>query len=114
MKSYIPDNIMLIPMGDDVLKEIKQARIGVELWRYFLFIIITYSCITDKTKEGDLYYKNNKYIEAITSYDESLKLDPNNVKSIYRRGRSYEELGIYNKALEDYLKVIEIDKTFKE
>jgi len=80
--------------------------------KYFLFIIITCSCITDKTKEGDLYYKNKKYIDAITSYDASLKLDPNNVKSIYRRGRSYEELGIYDKALEDYLKVIEIDKTF--
>jgi hypothetical protein len=30
----------VISMEDDILSEIKQARIGVELWRYFLYATI--------------------------------------------------------------------------
>ena len=37
IKRYIPDNIKVIAMEEDVLDKIKKARIGVELWRYFLY-----------------------------------------------------------------------------
>mgnify|MGYP003325422196 CR=1 FL=1 len=40
----------------------------------------------------------------------SIKLNPNNTKSIYRRGRSYEEIGDYQNAFKDYTKVLNIDK----
>ena len=33
-------NIEVISMDDDILTEIKQARIGVELWRIFLYATI--------------------------------------------------------------------------
>ena len=33
----IPENIEIISMEDDVLAKIKLARIGIELWRYFLY-----------------------------------------------------------------------------
>jgi tetratricopeptide (TPR) repeat protein len=32
------------------------------------------------------------------------------VKTIYNRGRAYEEMGIYQRSLEDFLKVIDIDE----
>ena len=47
-------------------------------------------------------YSNKNYEEAINQYSESLNLEPNDIKSLYRRGRSYEELGIYDKAEKDY------------
>ena len=40
IKEFTADNIEVISMDDDILAEIKQARIGVELWRYFLYIVI--------------------------------------------------------------------------
>ena len=38
--SYLPENIKVIPMEDDILEQIQQARIGIELWRYFLYLIL--------------------------------------------------------------------------
>ena len=39
-EEIIPNNIELISMKDDILAELKEARIGVELWRYLLYITI--------------------------------------------------------------------------
>ena len=40
IKEFTSGNIEVISMEDDILAEIKQARIGVELWRYFLYATI--------------------------------------------------------------------------
>ena len=40
IKKYIPENIEVIAMEEDVLAKIQEARIGVELWRYFLYGVI--------------------------------------------------------------------------
>ena len=55
-------------------------------------------------------YLNKNYEDAIKLYTEGLKLRPNDIKSLYRRARSYEELEIYDKAVIDFNKILEIDK----
>ena len=35
-----PDNMQFIPMEKDIMTVIKQARIGFEIWRYILYLII--------------------------------------------------------------------------
>ena len=40
IKEFTIGNIEVISMEDDILSKIKQARIGVELWRYFLYATI--------------------------------------------------------------------------
>ena len=40
IKEFTLGNIEVIAMDDDILAEIKQARIGVELWRFFLYATI--------------------------------------------------------------------------
>ena len=40
LKRFIPENIEVIAMEEDVLAKIQEARIGVELWRYFLYGVI--------------------------------------------------------------------------
>ena len=40
IKEFTSGNIEMISMDDDILAEIKQARIGVELWRFFLYATI--------------------------------------------------------------------------
>ena len=36
----MPENMQIIPMESDILTEIKHARIGVEIWRYILYLAI--------------------------------------------------------------------------
>ncbi len=69
-----------------------------------------FSCSSDDSRMGDEMYSNKNYEEAIKLYTESLKLRPNDIKSLFRRARSYEELGIYEKAVTDFNKILEIDK----
>ena len=51
-------------------------------------------------------YLNKNYEDAIKLYTEGLKLRPNDIKSLYRRARSYEELEIYDKAVIDFNKIL--------
>ena len=69
-----------------------------------------FSCSSNDSRMGDEMYFKKNYEEAIKLYTESLKLRPNDIKSLFRRARSYEELGIYEKAVTDFNKILEIDK----
>ena len=40
MKKKAPSNMHVISMEDDIQNTIKQARIGIELWRYILYSVI--------------------------------------------------------------------------
>ena len=39
-RNSLPNDINIIPMNSDFISNIKQARIGIELWRYFLYASI--------------------------------------------------------------------------
>ena len=53
--------------------------------KYILFFLMIISCRNNDAQEGDRFYNNQDYKSAIEYYNESIKLNPNNVKSIYRR-----------------------------
>ena len=75
----------------------------------FLFLFFIISCSSEESRLGDTFYANKNYEEAINQYSESLNLEPNDIQSLYRRGRSYEELKMYDKAEKDYKKILDID-----
>jgi tetratricopeptide (TPR) repeat protein len=68
------------------------------------------SCKDQNTIKGDKLFEDKKYKEAIVVYDEYLKLNPSHFKSIYNRGRAYEELGQFDKAFADYQTALDLDK----
>jgi tetratricopeptide (TPR) repeat protein len=79
---------------------------------HFFFILVSIaisSCQNENTLIGDKYFVNGQYDKAIESYNDYLKLKPKHVKTIYNRGRCYQELGQYDKALTDFIQVINID-----
>lgn len=81
--------------------------------RQLLVLVLGIACIACETEErgkGDELYNDGDYAEAVKAYDEYIKLHPSHVKSIYNRGRSYEELGKYQLAFQDFEKVLEIDQ----
>lgn len=77
---------------------------------FVTFVILIVSCKDQNTIKGDKLFESKKYKEAIEVYDEYLKLNPTHVKSIYNRGRAYEELGQYEKAFKEYQTAWELDK----
>ena len=61
----------------------------------------------DKIELGQKYLTEMNYTEAIASFTEAIKLDPNNIQAYMGRAEAYMALGEYDKALEDYQFVCE-------
>lgn len=61
----------------------------------------------DKIELGRKYLIELNYTEAIASFTEAIKLDPNNIQAYMGRAEAYLALGEYDKALEDYQFVCE-------
>ena len=40
IEEIISENTELFSMNDDILAELKEARFGIELWRYLLYLTI--------------------------------------------------------------------------
>ena len=80
--------------------------------KYFFFIALMTTisaCQNENSLIGDEYFKVGRYNKAIEAYNDFLKLKPKHVKTIYNRGRCYQELGQYNNALKDFNLVIKLD-----
>ena len=75
----------------------------------FLLSLVISACKDERSDIGDQYFKNGQYKEAIAAYTEYLTLEPTHIKSLYNRGRAYEELGQHDKALADFHKIIKED-----
>lgn len=74
-----------------------------------LALIAVTGCKDERSDMGDKHFKSGNYKEAINAYTEYLRLEPTHVKSLYNRGRAYEELGEHEKALADFNKVVKED-----
>ena len=59
-----------------------------------LFIsVFLWSCSEEGVSFGDEHVNQEEYDKAIDEYSENLKFNPNDVRMLYNRGRSYEEQG---------------------
>ncbi|WP_373520373.1 tetratricopeptide repeat protein [Aquiflexum sp.] len=73
-------------------------------------IILTLgSCSSGGSNRGDVLFSQGKYEEAIKAYDSFLAAKPKDIKALYNRGRSYEELGNYSQAEKDFLAALNQD-----
>ena len=57
---------------------------------------------TDKIELGQKYLTELNYTEAVASFTEAIKLDPDNIQAYMGRAEAYVALGEYDKALADY------------
>ena len=74
----------------------------------FLAVMLLTACSSkatnaaDKIELGQKYLTELNYTEAIASFTEAIKLDPNNIQAYMGRAEAYVALGEYDKALADY------------
>lgn len=73
------------------------------------FALAIVSCSNENSKNGDKFYSNGEYEKAVEAYTIYLNTEPRDIKTIYNRGRAYEELGKYELALKDFNRVIKED-----
>ncbi len=76
---------------------------------YFFGFLLFIGCSEMASEEGDEFYQEGDFEQAIRSYTEYLELNPANVKTLYNRGRSYEELELFELAFQDFVSVLEED-----
>lgn len=72
-------------------------------------VLILGSCSQGGSNRGDELFSQGKYEEAIKAYDSFLAAKPKNVKALYNRGRSNEELGNFAQAEKDFLAALDQD-----
>ena len=76
----------------------------------FIFSIFYLSlCSNDSNLDGEEYYRQGKYKKALKAYNTYLMLHPQHVKTLYNRGRCYDEMEKFELALADYEMVLELD-----
>ncbi len=72
-----------------------------------IFLII-FSCTGKKTDEGDNFYNQEKYEEALEAYDKYLSIYPRNIKTLYNRARTHDKLGHTKEAKKDLNRLLEL------
>ena len=84
-----------------------------KLWSQLIAVIVLVAVLltscgskaataTDKIELGQKYLTELNYTEAIASFTEAIKLDPNNIQAYMGRAEAYVAVGEYDKALADY------------
>lgn len=61
-----------------------------------------WACSESKSNPAVAYFEKGKFEEAAQVYTEDLKLNPNDPKMLYNRGRAYQEMGKFNEARIDF------------
>ncbi|AFL85340.1 tetratricopeptide repeat protein [Belliella baltica DSM 15883] len=74
-----------------------------------LFVFLLLISCQSSSNEGDDLFAAGKYEEAIKAYDEFLSTNPRNIKALYNRGRSYEELENFEQAEKDFITALDND-----
>ncbi len=72
-------------------------------------LVAAIGCNNQDSFNGDDLFEDEKYEEAIDAYTSYLSTHPDHVKSLYNRGRSYEEVGQAEPAIKDFEAIIELD-----
>ncbi|MEX2569186.1 MAG: tetratricopeptide repeat protein [Cyclobacteriaceae bacterium] len=76
---------------------------------YVLILAFAFSCGESSSSEGDTYYNNEQYEEAIIAYAKYLENKPKNFKALYNKGRAHEELSEFKKAEESFKAALKLD-----
>lgn len=61
-----------------------------------------FACSSPESNQADRYFEKGQYELAVQTYTENLQNKPADVKSLYNRGRAYQEMGKFEEAQADF------------
>jgi len=76
---------------------------------YLLLLAFVIGCTNQNSVSGDDYFNKGEYQKAISIYSDYLESDPDHAKTLYNRGRAYEELGKTDLAIKDFEEITRLD-----
>lgn len=76
---------------------------------YLVFVVGIFACSQQESTDGDKLFNDGKHAEAVQAYSTYLQANPDHIKSLYNRGRSFEELGQVDQAKGDFERIIKLD-----
>ncbi len=62
-----------------------------------------------KIREGDQYFNQKRYREALFAYQDAVKLDDQSVNGLLKMGLAYANLNYFKEAIEKWQRVLELD-----
>ena len=74
-----------------------------------LLVIGICSCTSEVSTDGDILFEKGMFAEAIEAYSNYLSTNPDHAKTLYNRGRAYEEVGKAELATSDFQKILSLD-----
>lgn len=75
-------------------------------------LFLALACLSQaeqRLNQGNKYFDEGKYNEAIREYTKAIEADPNLVEPYTNRASAYVEVGEFDKAIADNTKAIELD-----
>lgn len=84
-------------------------NLKIKLIHLLIPLAAFFSCSESDSSQGDQFYNNNQFEEAIGAYSNALVNNPKNVNALYNRGRAHEELGNLDEAENDLKAAFAID-----
>lgn len=69
---------------------------------------------SDHAAQGNAYYDQGQFEEAVAEFEEALQLDPDDAETHYNLGLAYEALGKIDEAIAEYQEAIRLDPDLAE
>ena len=74
----------------------------------------SYNKSTEYFNQGLEHFEYNEYAEALVSFEECIKANPDNFEAYYYRGNCFLNLADYNSAIEEFVHATEINPNYAE
>ncbi|NHE58677.1 tetratricopeptide repeat protein [Cyclobacterium plantarum] len=78
------------------------------------FVSLLFSQCIGSFRDAEALYQNGRYEEAIQEFNRVLFVSSTDLKTLHLRARSYEELQMYDKAIQDYRRILSLDPTYAQ
>jgi tetratricopeptide (TPR) repeat protein len=85
------------------------CNIAIEIEKIIKDLLFTRKTKEEWNKEGNTLYKLKRYEEALTAYEQAIRLDPNLAYVYNNKGKTLNELKRYEEALTAYKQAIRLD-----
>ena len=84
-------------------------KLVVKVFSILIPLAVFVSCSKSDSSQGDQFFSNQQYEQAVEAYSEVLFTNSKNANVLYKRGRAHEALGNLDEAEKDYRTAFDLE-----